>query len=32
MKEKGGQHIKIPISIVAREGGGHAYPRVQPSY
>ena len=26
MKEKDGQNIKIPISIVAREGGGHAYP------
>lgn len=26
MKEKDGQNIKIPISTVAREGGGHAYP------
>ena len=26
MKEKDGQNIKIPISIVAREGGGHEYP------
>ena len=26
MKEKDGQNIKIHISNVAREGGGHAYP------
>lgn len=26
MKEKDGQNIKILISIVAREGGGHEYP------
>lgn len=32
MKEKDGQNIKIPISIVAREGGAHAYPRAQLSY
>ena len=25
MKEKDGQNIKIPISIVSREGGGNAY-------
>ena len=26
MKEKDGQNIKIPISMVASEGGEHAYP------